>query len=404
MGQGILLWLLTLVGAYFLIDRLTVKFRFLERRFLVILFFYHSALAVVYYFYALSNPSDSIAYYKKVVINYRGPDWLSFYGTGTTFVEFVGYPLIKFMGLTYESVMVLFSFLGFVGFIYFLVLFKEWIKLKHRVFSIELLTLTFFLPNLHFWSSSFGKGSLIFFGLGLFFFAIGKPAERIISLLLGAYVVYMIRPHIFFVVLVAIVIGYIFSTKGISAVYRLVTLIFAGIVLFYIYDDILKFTGLEDDSIFDPDFSERAIKLTRATSGIDIANYNLAEKLFAFWFRPLFFDAFGVLAYVVSVENLLYLLIFAYLLQPKAVRYLFRANSITKACYLTFFGASVALAQISGNLGLAMRQKSQVMILMLFVILKFLDEQKIGELRAQMRRKARQKRGMESSSKRLEPS
>jgi len=341
----------------------------------------------VYYIYALANPSDSIAYYKKVIIGYRGPDWLSFYGTGTTFIEFCGYPLIKFLGLSYESVMVLFSFFGFIGLLFFFILFKEWIRFRHKILSVDFLTLIFFLPNLHFWSSSFGKGSLILCGLGLFFFAINKPLERILPLLIGSYLVYMIRPHIFFVVLVAIVVGYIFSTQGVAALYRILTLIVASIVLFYIYDDILKFTGLEDDSIFDPEFSERAIKLARATSGIDIANYNFIEKLFAFWFRPLFFDAFGVLAYVVSIENLFYLFIFAYLLQPKAISYLLKSNSISKACYLTFFGASFALAQISGNLGLAMRQKSQVMILMLFVILKYMDDQQLSKMRMYFKRR-----------------
>jgi hypothetical protein len=387
MAQGILLWLVSLLLGYFIIGWLSQQFNFVNRRYIVILFLYHSLLAVTYYLYALFNPSDSKAYYRKVIENFRGPDWGSFYGTSTTFIEFVGYPFIKNMGFTYESIMVLFSFLGFIGFAFFYIFFKERVKLNHKILSVDFVTLIFFLPNLHFWSSSFGKGSLIFFGFGLFFFAINNPGPRLWALLIGGYVIYMIRPHIFFVILIAIGLSYTFSTKGVSVIYRVLILSASVIILSYIYQDILSITGLDDESILESDFSERADRLTKATSGIDIANYSLPEKMFAFWFRPLFFDAPGMLGLVVSFENLFYLFAFGYLLQPKAISFLFRGDAITKTCLLTFLGVSLALAQISGNLGLAMRQKSQVMILMMFVILKFMDEQKMVHLRNVMARK-----------------
>lgn len=387
MIQGIIIWFVTLLLSYLLVSWLTQQFKFITRRFLIILFAYHSLLAIAYYTYATFNVSDSKAYYRKVIMDHRGPDWGSFYGTSTSFVEFVGYPFIKYMGFTYESAMVIFSFFGFVGFVFFYILFKERIKLSHRFFSIDFLTLIFFLPNLHFWSSSFGKGSLIFCGFGLFFFAISKPGPRLWALVTGGYIAYMIRPHIFFIILIAIVLSYMFSTKGISIVYRVLILLSAIFILYYINEDVLRITGLEDESMWDSEFSERAISLTRATSGIDIANYSFPEKMFAFWFRPLFFDAPGVLGIIVSFENLLYLFIFALLFRPKALAYLFRSDAITKTCLLTFFGVSIVLAQISGNLGLAMRQKSQVMILMLFVILKFMDEQKIWKLQRMTARK-----------------
>ena len=154
----------------------------------------------------------------------------------------------------------------------------------------------------------------------------------------------------------------------------------------------MNITGLDDESFFDSDISGRATRLTNATSGIDITNYSIPEKMFAFWFRPLFFDAPGVLGLIVSFENLFYLMAFAYLLQPKAIAYVLKGEAIVKTCLLTFLGVSFALAQISGNLGLAMRQKSQVMILMMFVILKFLDEQKLLQLRNVIARKKMQTR------------
>lgn len=54
---------------------------------------------------------------------------------------------------------------------------------------------------------------------------------------------------------------------------------------------------------------------------------------------------------------------------------------------MSFLTVTIALAQISGNLGLAIRQKSQVMLLFLFVIISFFDEQKFREWR--LRQKSR---------------
>jgi hypothetical protein len=380
MAQGILIWLISLVISYMIIAWVCSRNKLLDQSFLVKLFFFHSLLALTYYLYALSNPSDSRAYYLKVIRNFRGDSWGDFYGTSTTFIEFVGYPFIKFLGFNYEGIMSVFAFFGFVGFIFFYVFFKERIRLRHHILSLNLLVVIFLLPNLHFWSSSFGKGSLIFCGFGLFFYAINKPLPRVWALLLGGYIIYMIRPHIFFVILIGLTLGYTFSAKGASTALRVLVLMAGVALLIYIYDDIIKITGLEDESILDAGFSSRAERLTAATSGIDIANYNFAQKMFAFWFRPLFFDAPGILGMIVSFENLFYLLVFASLFHPKTIAFIIKADPITKACFITFMGVSIALAQISGNLGLAMRQKSQVMILMMFVILKFMDEQKIVNL------------------------
>jgi hypothetical protein len=207
------------------------------------------------------------------------------------------------------------------------------------------------------------------------------------ALILGGLIIFHIRPHIFYVILIAITIGYTFSTRGVAVGYRLLILLGTVFLLYFIYEDILKFTGLEDDSMLDPMISHRARELAKATSGIDLTSYSVPEKLFAFWFRPYFFDAPGALGYIVSFENLFYLIFFARLFTLKGFRYLFSADAITKTCLFTFLGVSFALAQISGNLGLAMRQKSQVMFLMLFVILKFMDNQKLLEWKRAIRRK-----------------
>lgn len=92
---GLFIPLLTGLLAVAMINRLKQKYAALLKK----LFYYHTFLFVVYFLYALFNPSDSRRYYIKVVINYGGLDWFSFYGTSTTFIEFVTYPICKISGV-----------------------------------------------------------------------------------------------------------------------------------------------------------------------------------------------------------------------------------------------------------------------------------------------------------------
>ncbi len=93
----------------------------------------HIFLSIAYYLYALSNPSDSLAYYRKVLRHYRGDYWGDFYGTSTTFIEFVGYPFIHYLDFHYEDMMVLFSFLGLLGFLFMMKVVEERIKFPHKI-------------------------------------------------------------------------------------------------------------------------------------------------------------------------------------------------------------------------------------------------------------------------------
>lgn len=386
MLQGAIIWIFTLVLSYLIVGNLGQRYTFFDRRFAMALFFYHTALAFTYYLYALSNPSDSKSYFSKALFKIYGDNWFDYFGTSTRFLDFISFSLVNHLGFTYESCMVVFAWLGFLGFLYFYIFFRERLVSNVTVFGYSAVTVLFLLPNLHFWSASLGKGAITFFGLGLFFFGMNKPGVRWWALILGSLIIFQIRPHIYFVVLIAIALSYTFSSKGVGTGYRIAILIAAGFLLFFIYDDILKFTGLEDESMFDPFISHRATELTKATSGIDITSYSIPEKLFAFWFRPLFFDAPGILGIIVSFENLFYLFFFGQLIRKGALRYLLASDAIVKTCLLTFLGISFALAQISGNLGLAMRQKSQVMLLMLFVIVRFLDEKKVARVKKAWRR------------------
>ena len=382
---GIILILLTGMLGYGFINRLKRSYPFVNKQILTRLFYYHLVLATVYYIYALYNPSDSNAYYYKVQIFLRGNEWFDFYGTSTVFIEFLAYPLIHFFYFTYEACMVLFSFFGFLGFCFFYLFFEENITYRPKVFKIDAIYFFLFLPNAHFWSSSLGKGSIIFLGMGLYFWSLGKLGQRKLALIIGLVIIYHVRPHILLIVLISTLLAFLLSSKGVSPVYRLLSLLVGVVILVNIFSNVVQMVGLEEDITEVTSLSARAFELTKATSGIDISSYNFFEKLFTFIFRPLFFDAPGVLGLIISVENLIYLILTISLFDFKIFEFFRKGPFFVLAALFSFITVSIALAQITGNLGLAIRQKSQVSFLFFFVLLKFMEYKNIAAFKSQQR-------------------
>lgn len=387
---GLLIIVLTGILAFAMANHYT-KVGSDQNRFLKKLFVYHVILSFAYYLYVLFNPSDSKNYYQSAFVDV---DWFSYYGTSTTFIKFLHFPFAAFLGFSYEASMFLFAFLGYIGFLFFYLAFKERLNFNHTFLSINLTTLIFFLPNLHFWTGSLGKGSVIFLGIGLFFYAMNRPRHRLWELALGSFIIYHVRPHIMLVMLVSYALALVLSTKGVSAFWRFAFLALAGIAFAFIYQDVLGMVGIDEDTFLSQglNMTHRARELSKASSGVDITSYSLPFQVFTFLYRPLFVDAPGVLGLIVSIENVLYLAITLKLIMSfKGWKFLFTADFYTKGALFSFLTVSIALAQISGNLGLAMRQKSQIMILFLFVVLSFLDHEKMKAWQWQQMLMARKK-------------
>jgi hypothetical protein len=391
---GLIVIVITGVAAFAIIARLKARYPFIDVIFLRKLFFYHVFMSLVYYVYVLFNPSDSKFYYEKVTTGFRGESWFDYYGTSTKYVEFIGYPFANFFGFSYEAVMALFAFFGYLGFVYFYVFFRQNIRFKHTLFGFDLVTIIFFLPNLHFWSASFGKGPISFLGIALFFYGISKIQTRWVAVVIGSLIIYHVRPHIMLVVLISSAIGFMFTTKGVSASLRITFLIGVGIAFYYIYRDVLTMVGIDEEEFISQglNLTHRATELTKATSGVDLMSYGLPMQLFTFLYRPLFFDAPGLLGIIVSFENVFYLLLTLKLLTLRGIKFVITGNFLVKTALVSFLTVSIALAQISGNLGLAIRQKSQVMILFLFVILSFLDAKKLTLYRSALIQRMRRAR------------
>jgi len=383
-----------MLGAFFLIlllflitqglfNSLSKKHAFFSKKLMNQLFWYHIVFLGIYYTYTIFNRSDSKAYFVRPQI--EGWNWFDFFGTSTTFIDFISYPFINFLGFNYEMMMVLFAWMGYLGFVYAYLFFRENIPLKITVFKrFDLLTLILFFPNMHFWTASLGKGAPIFLGLMMFAYAIKKTNSRFITLILGSILIYFIRPHVFLFVAVGTLLGYMSGKEKISFGRKLFIYIVMIGGLWLAQDQILGVVGLEgsEDLVegFEDFSADRTESLSSSGSGVDMASYPLPIKLFTFWFRPLFFDAPGILGLITSVENLMYLLLFVKIFKKDFITFIRNSTVVVKMSLVIFFLTSFAMTFVMSNLGIIMRQKSMVMYFAFFVIYYYLAQKKYDKM------------------------
>lgn len=335
-----------------------------------LLFVIHHLLTIAYLVFSYKSSTDSVRYYR---MSTNAETWGELYGTGTAFMNFMAWPFTKYIGLSYYATMYLYSFFGLVGIYLLYMATKENLKIQPKaIFGIGFIELVFCLPNLHFWSSSLGKGAVMILGIGLTFWGLSRFNRRYIHIIIGALLIYYIRPHILLAIAMGAVGGLFFTNTGMKNYVKWVLITTFLVVFYFISDQVVEFADTDNLNIFDGGtsaLSHRVESLGRANSGVDINNYSLPMKLFTFWFRPLFVDSPSIVGFFSSFENLFYIYMFFFFIK-EGIRSWSMWNGWFKICFFVFLFGSVALAQISGNLGLAMRQKAQMMPLFFIVFCK----------------------------------
>lgn len=386
--------ILLIIIFYFVSQPILAKFKathpWMSIRLFQNLYWYHILFAIIYYAFTRDARSDSKAYY-LMASTYT--NWFDAYESGTVFLHFLSYPFVKYLMFSYEMMMVLFSWFGYLGFIYFYFVFKENIRYKHKLYGFDLVVLFTFLPNMHYWTASLGKGSIIFLGIAMAIYGLSHLSTRKIALIVGLAIVYHVRPHVFLFMGVGILVGMFTGRQKIPVYQKVLVFTGAAVALILLYETILSFVGLDQENLLDSftEFADtRAFELAKANSGIDTSQYPLILKLLTFWFRPLFFDAPSFIGIVVSFENLLYLFLTLKLINRRFLGFLKAAPALVKTSAVIFLATSFALSGTLSNLGIIIRQKSMVMYFLLFLILAFMDylqDAKMARRNAQMLRK-----------------
>lgn len=345
------------------------------------MYWYHMFFGLIYWTYSQFNRSDSVSYFFSYQ-HYR--KWFDAFQPGTLFIEWVNYPFANWLGFNYDMMMFLSSWVGFWGFVYFYLFMKENLRFNPKFQGWDAITIFMFLPNMHFWTASLGKGAYIFAGLAFLTYGLSWPAKRIFHIALGSFICYMIRPHILFAVLIGMGVGFVLGKEKVPLYQKYAVVIFAIGMSIYVYEDLLVFLGYDPNNVLASFEEETALnrgRLQSSGSGVDMGSYSLPMKLFTFWFRPLFVDSPNVIGLVVSMENALYIYMFSRIINKDFIKYIKEAPAMVKMSGVVFISISISMTFVMSNLGIIIRQKSQIMYFMLFVIVAFMDWQKTRRIK-----------------------
>ncbi|MDN3204686.1 hypothetical protein QVH07_11030 [Algoriphagus sp. C2-7] len=363
------------------LSNLQKRHKWLKAGLLNQLFWYHMFFGLVYWTYAQFNRSDSVVYYESYK-HYN--NWFDAFHEGTQFVEWLNYPFANWLGFNYDMMMFLCTWLGYWGFVYFYCFFKENLRFNPKFEGWDAITLFMFLPNMHFWTASLGKGAIIFAGIGFLVYGLSWPAKRPYHIAFGAFLTYMIRPHILFATLIGMGVGFVLGREKVPVYQKYLVVLFAIGMSIYVYEDLISFLGYDPNNIVESFYEESALnrqRLQSAGSAVDMGSYSLPMKLFTFWFRPLFIDSPNAIGLVVSMENALYIYMFSKILKKDFITYIKQAPAMVKMSGVVFISISISMTFVMSNLGIIIRQKSQIMYFMLFVIVAFMDWQKTNRIK-----------------------
>jgi len=336
----------------------------------------HSIFSLLYWGLSLSalTSADSTLYYQNA-LNFQG-DWLSLLKFGTSFIQFILYPLIHYLGLSYLSCFLIFNTFGLIGISLVFVTTRSYLTSPRMK---KLYAMTLFLPGLSFWTSAIGKDSLVLLGIGLTFYAVSAFKNRLPSLIFGLLITVYVRPHVFVLLLLSFV-GFVIFKRNRNLTTLLVKTLLVTIcisIMIASYAVILKYVGLPTDLSLNvtQKYIDTRLNYNTGNSYLELQNSGVPTKLFAYIFRPLFFDAKNMLMLIGSLENLCLLGLFGSLLwKPGRLRKIWIIKHPYYRMHLIYGIMGVFIfSMTTSNLGIAMRQKYMIIPSLLSVLFLILD-------------------------------
>jgi len=334
----------------------------------ILLLMYHTGLSVFYYFFQPWPPLDTANYYITAITT-ANMHYLSH--VGRDYVSLILYPFVKYTHLSFFSGFMFFNVIGFIGLLFYYITLKVLTGGNDK--AGKFLNIVIFLPGLSYWTAPISKESIIFLGITLILYALIKLNKRVVYFSLGCLTIAFIRPHIFVMIIVALLVAMVFCAKT-KLIQKLIFIPLLLILMVPAYSLLLQRTELETINLETAqEFVEERGVNWGGGSGVDIQHYNPVFKLFTYLYRPLFVDVHSVPMALASFENLFYLIISLQMLSFKFIKFIKNEKDLFLSFNLLFFliGA-VLMSHTEGNLGTAVRHKTMIMpsLVALFLIYK----------------------------------
>lgn len=335
------------------------------------LFFWHTLFSIAYFWYTLSNTADAMKYYRLSL----GEQF--FFYPGSKFVYFITSFFSKGIDASYLNTTLFYNLIGSLGLVFLYLSLKDVFKYLPRYWLFIL-----FMPSMSFWSAGLGKDAISFFSTCLFLYSITSGKKMALLVPIAFFLMFMVRPHIAFIILVSYVIYFIIRAK-VHLVFKMLTLPMIGLGVLLSIGFVQQYVGLEDSSLGSvTDYIDgRQSSNLGGGSSLDIASMSYPVQVFTYIFRPLPFEAHSAVALVTSLENTILLFLFIYILFKSKfnLRPFIQDKNLWLFTYV--FLTCTILAMTTANLGIATRQKWMFMPVLLYLLIYSFHNYKLNKSR-----------------------
>lgn len=337
----------------------------------LLLYFWHTTFTFVYYWFTVNVGADASVYYAKAL----GGNVV--FEPGTKFIVYLVSILTNYLHLNMMGCFLVFNLIGSLGLIIFDSIIQPLVRDQQKSLRV-VATLVIFLPSISFWSSGIGKDGISFLGVVLALWSALELKKRIGSMSIAILMIFLVRPHIAGIMVIALAISLFFDKKvniimkvilafitiGISSFLIPYALNYAGVNAGNSPDDIASYIESREDIYQNTD------------SGIALSELSFPMKLFTYMFRPLIFEARSITQIFSALDNLILLYLFILggykLIKKKNIT----SQENRKFMWSYAIIAWIILALTSGNLGIAVRQKIMVLPFLLFILISVMPKYK----------------------------
>lgn len=361
-----MLTIFTIIVGWLLIFSSLIK-KQQDIKIVTLIYIWHTLFSILYFAFTLFNSADARKYYRVSLES----EFLLY--PGSPFIRSITAIYSQFLNASYLNATLFFNIFGSLGLVLLYFTLKKYIEKLSKYWL-----LIFFIPSMSFWSAGLGKDAISFFSVCLFLYAIVESKKTAILVPIAFFFMFMVRPHIAFMMLVSYVIYFIIQSR-VHVLFKLLILpaIFAG--LFLSLGFVQQYVGLEEASLNSVgDYVEGRQGVNQGGgSSIDLKSMSYPMQMFTYIFRPLPFDAHSVLALFTSFENTILLFLFIYIIYKSKFKFgAFVENKHTWLLMYVFLTCTM-LALTTANLGIATRQKWMFMPVLLYLLIYSFYKHKI---------------------------
>lgn len=267
----------------------------------------HFSISLIFaFFFDKFNTTDPVKFYVNAL---EENNWFNLFYIGNSFMSFLIFPFVK-LGISFKVLFLLFSVISFKGFLeYFKIIGTE-----HLEQNTSYILLFLLLPSIHLWAGFLGKEPILFLSMIVLLKKI-KYSKYDWGFLGLGLLIFMIRPHLFFVLVFSLVLS-IITNKNIPKITKRI-LVFGSIITSIVFIPIFLrfFLRLEDISFnsmlgYLDDFLILTQNLGNAS--ISISDTTIFTRIFFLIFMPLplLYNINNEIQLIASMENILFLIIF----------------------------------------------------------------------------------------------